>query len=93
MTSGGGSLPVWGNTPGELIYQNDSRQLVSAMLRFSGKGGEVLSSKPLFVLPPFTFNFDISPDGQSFFVTRALEMQKFPPLTLVTNWESGIRLK
>jgi Tol biopolymer transport system component len=87
VSSSGGDNPVWGPTSGDLIYINPRNEVVAATLRFSGESGDVVGVKPLFVLPPFTMNYDISPDGKTFVFTRSLEMQKFPPLTLLVNWE------
>jgi hypothetical protein len=51
----------------------------------------VVSTKPLFHPPPFSASYDISPDGKTFVITRDLEMQKFPPLSLVVHWEQALR--
>ena len=93
VSSGGGTAPVWGKSANELLYVNSKREVVAATLRMNGAAGEVVSVKALFVLPAFTLNYDISPDGQTFVITRTLEMQKFPPLTLVTNWDEALTKK
>ena len=90
---GGGDFPVWGASTNELIYVNAKREVVAATLRFTGNAGEVTSVKPLFVTPPFTQSYDISPDGKTFVFTRSLEMQKFPPLALVVNWKMMMEKK
>jgi len=91
VSSGGGDIPVWGASATELIYVNPKSEVVAATLRFSGSTGEVAGTKRLFVLPALTQNYDISADGKTFIITRSLEMQKFPPLTLVMNWEELLR--
>ena len=93
VSSGGGDFPVWGASTNELIYVNAKREVVAATLRFTGNAGEVTSVKPLFVTPPFTQSYDISPDGKTFVFTRSLEMQKFPPLALVVNWKMMMEKK
>jgi len=93
VSSGGGEAPVWGASATELIYVNPKSEVVAATLRFSGNTGEVAGIKRLFVLPALTQNYDIAPDGKTFIITRSLEMQKFPPLTLVMNWEELLRKK
>ncbi len=91
VSSGGGNFPLWGASANDLIYVNNKGEVVAATLRFAGNAGEVVNTKPLFASPPFTLGYDISPDGKSFIFTRSLEMQKFPPLTLVVNWEELLR--
>jgi Tol biopolymer transport system component len=93
VSSGGGSLPLWGPTTNELIYVNARNEVVAATLRYTGEGGEVTGVKPLFVAPPFAQGYDISPDGKTFIFTRSLEMQKFPPLTLLVNWDAALNSK
>lgn len=87
VSNGGGTLPLWGPISNELIYVNPKGEVVSATLRFTGDTREVVSVKPLFHVPALSQNYDISPDGNTFVFTRSLEMQKFPPLSLVMNWE------
>jgi Tol biopolymer transport system component len=91
ISSGGGDHPVWGPGSNEVIYENPANTLIAASLRFSGATGEVVSVRPLFVAPPFSTAYDISPDGRTFVFTRSLEMQKFPPLSLIVNWKEALR--
>ncbi len=93
VSSSGGNVPLWGPGTDELIYVNSGNEVVAATLRFSGDAGEVVVVKPLFNLPPFTFNYDIAPDGKTFVLTRSLEMQKFPPLSLLVNWDEILNTK
>jgi eukaryotic-like serine/threonine-protein kinase len=93
VSSGGGYFPLWGATTNELIYVNPRNEVVAATIRFTGETGEVAGVKPLFVVPPFTMSYDISPDGKTFVFTRSLEMQKFPPLTLLVNWDGLLNTK
>ncbi len=91
VTSGGATLPLWGPSGTELLYVNTKREVVSATIKLAGNAGEVVSTKVLFVTPPFAQSFDISPDGTTFFITRSLEMEKYPSLSLVTNWEELLK--
>ena len=88
VSSGGGVAPVWGPGGNELIYVDAKNRIVVANLRLGGARGEVVGSKPLFQLPAFTSQYDLSPDGKFFVVTRSLEMQKFPPISLIVNWKA-----
>jgi len=91
VSTGGGGFPLWGPTSNELIYVNYQNEVVSVSLRFAGEGGEVAGVKKLFTLPPFWAYLDISPDGKTFVITRNLEIQKFPPLSMVVNWDEALK--
>jgi len=91
ISTGGGDLAVWGPTSSEVIYLNLGGELVSVALRFTRDGVDVAGVKPLFRVPPFASSYDISPDGKTFAITRSLEIQKFPPLTLLVNWDEILR--
>jgi hypothetical protein len=92
ISSGGGAAPVWGPGGKELFYINPDNHVVSVTIRFSGMKGEIISTTPLFQLPAFSSEYDISPDGKTFVVTRDLEIQKYPPMTLVVNWEEALHM-
>jgi len=87
VSSGGGFGPVWGSDRSELFYSSGTNQMVLATVRFSEARSEVVSIKTMFQIPAFTSYYDISPDGKLFVFTRSLEMQRFPPLSMVVNWK------
>jgi Tol biopolymer transport system component/predicted Ser/Thr protein kinase len=86
VSSGGGWAPVWDYKTNELIYLNRENQFLAATLRYTATGVEVTSVKTLFRAPTFASEYDLSPDGSTFVIGRYLEVQKFPPLSLMTSW-------
>ena len=69
------------------------RKLMSAEV--NGKGGifEVGAVKPLFqtraVSPAMLY--DVTADGQRFLVINSVEEEESSPLTLVVNWNAGLK--
>ena len=90
ISSDGAFSPEWGSDGTELFYVNRNNQMMLVRLRFAGLRGEAISAKPLFTMPAFSLEYDISPDGKYFVITRSLEMKKFPPMSLVVNWKALI---
>jgi Tol biopolymer transport system component len=88
LTSDGAFSPAWGPDGTEVFYVNNVNQLIRMKLRIGDSGTEVVERGPLFAVPPFTNEFDISPDGRTFVFTRSLELKKFDPMSLVVNWKA-----
>jgi serine/threonine protein kinase len=86
ISSGGGVLPVWGTRDDELFYIDGRNRMAMVSLRFTGTRGDVVSVTPLFQMPQFATLYDVAPDGKLFVITRSLETQQFPPLSLVAGW-------
>ena len=89
----GGSVPRWRRDGKELFYMGLDKKLMSAEV--NGKGGtfEVGAVKPLFqtraVAPSMLY--DVTPDGQRFLVINSVEEEESSPLTLVLNWNAGLK--
>jgi len=93
VSSSGGGTPLWGMGTNELVYINNQNQVVALTLQMKENAVIGLSTKMLFPVPLFASTIDISSDGKLFVVTRFLEVQKRPPLSLVSDWESGLEKK
>ena len=81
ISSRGGSAPVWrGN--GEIFYRED-RSLIAVTV--SASGGDIEVSKPtvLFEMDRDTTAFDVTPDGQHFFMLRPRARER---VSLIFNW-------
>ena len=77
----GGSAPVWcGN--GEIFYRND-RSLVAVTVSASGNDLEISKPTVLFEMDPDTTAFDVTPDGQHFFMLRPRARER---VSLIFNW-------
>jgi serine/threonine protein kinase len=89
----GGGMPRWRRDGRELFYISPDRKLMSAEV--NGKGGafEVGAVKPLFqtraVSPAMLY--DVTPDGQHFLVINSVTEEESSPLTLVVNWNAGLK--
>ncbi len=93
ISSGGGFSPLWGMGTNELVYVSSQNQVVAAVLQFTGNGAAVKETKVLFNLPPFFSQYDISPDGKQFVISRSIEIRRHPFLALVTDWVSRVDAK
>jgi Tol biopolymer transport system component len=91
----GGKEPVWGPNGRELVYRSD-RRLMSVSIDTSGAAPKIGTPVALFDAPYATdtwgtdgavANYDIAPDGQSFFFVSTQRTGSEPPrLHLVLNW-------
>jgi len=99
VSKAGGMFPRWKkeigsssapNSVGELFYITTDGKLTQAELRLKGLEIEV-RDRPLFGVPPFTQDFDIFPDGKRFLFNTTIEPRESPPITLVVNWDAGLR--
>jgi dipeptidyl aminopeptidase/acylaminoacyl peptidase len=91
ISSGGGAFARWGSSGEELFYLNNNHTLTLASLRFDGDAVRVVESRAMFPMPPFLEDFDVSRDGTAIVMTRYLEVRRSNPVTIVTNWMSGLR--
>jgi Tol biopolymer transport system component len=89
----GGGTPRWRRDGKELFYLAPDRQLMAAEV--NGKGGafEIGAVRPLFrtraVAPALTY--DVTADGQRFLVINSVDEEASSPLTLVVNWNAGLK--
>jgi eukaryotic-like serine/threonine-protein kinase len=87
VSTSGGEYPVWSRDGKELFFITRDK-LMSLPVR-SSPSFEAGTPVALFDVPEDIFGFDVSPDGQRFIVTLAV--QKTPPLSLVLNWTAALR--
>jgi serine/threonine protein kinase/Tol biopolymer transport system component len=93
ISTGGGGTPRWRRDGKELFYLAPDRQLMAAEV--NGKGGafEIGAVRPLFrtraAAPALTY--DVTADGQRFLVINSVEEEESSPLTLVVNWNAGLK--
>ncbi len=91
ISTAGGSLPRWGRNVNELFFIDANNNMTIASLQFKNNEVEVMNLLPLFPVPPFLENYDVSPDGNMIVISLFLELQDFSPLSLITNWDKDIR--
>jgi Tol biopolymer transport system component len=93
VSAAGGGTPRWRRDGKELFYLTPDRQLMAAEV--NGKGGafEIGAVRALFrtraAAPALTY--DVTADGQRFLVINSVEEEESSPLTLVVNWNAGLK--
>ena len=97
ISSEGGTQPRWRGDGKELFYLGPDRRLMSAEIRTAPKF-ETSVPKPLFqsqVLGgPATltsYRYAAAADGQRFLIHGATEEAAAAPITVVENWQAGVR--
>ncbi len=91
LSTHGGSLPRWGANANEIFFVDSNNKLNLATLRYRNNEVEIADVQLLFTVPPFLESYDVSPDGKTIVMSLLLEPQDFPPLSLITNWDTDIR--
>jgi dipeptidyl aminopeptidase/acylaminoacyl peptidase len=92
VSNGGGVQPVWSRKGGEIFYLAGDRKLMAAPYT-SGATFEVGAPRALFqTRARYTGNvaYDVAPDGR-FLVNTLVGAGAAPPITVVLNWDSGLK--
>ena len=83
--------PVWSRDGKELFYLSAGGKMVAVAVH-SGVGFEHGAPKPLFgVRMSPTSPFDINTDGRRFLILNGVEPDVTAPITLVVNWNVGLK--
>jgi eukaryotic-like serine/threonine-protein kinase len=91
ISSGGGTMPIWGRDGKEIFFLASDGKLMAADVK-TGPTFEVETPRPLFATNVRNFvglsrrQFDVSADGQRFILNAALGEHAPVPITLVQNW-------
>jgi Tol biopolymer transport system component/predicted Ser/Thr protein kinase len=94
ISSGGGNYPRWRRDGSEIFYLAPDNKLMAASVNSKGASFEVSAVKPLFatrIAFRGSYKYDVSPDGQKFLIDSAPEQATTSPLTIVLNWEAGVK--
>ena len=101
VSNGGGTQPQWGSDGAngtELFYLASDRMLTAVPVKFprsAGESFELGASKPLFPVSvaggPIERDYQVSRDGQFFLVWGNPGSGTAPPLTVVLNWQAGLK--
>jgi Tol biopolymer transport system component len=87
----GGSRPVWSRDGRELFYVAADHKLMTAPV-IAGARFQTGAPKALFETRMTAARlFDVSPDGRRFLLVNPVEEGAAPPMTVVVNWDAGIR--
>jgi eukaryotic-like serine/threonine-protein kinase len=88
----GGSMPVWSRDGRELFFIAADRRMMAVPIGKTAGGLEIGTPKALFdskIVPSSFSAFDVSKDGR--FVIPVQDAATGLPMTLVTNWQAGLR--
>jgi hypothetical protein len=94
ISTGGGSEPNWRKDGTELFYLAADRNLMAAPIK-SGATLEAGVPKPLFPIAVSAQRHSFAPanDGQRFLVSASAGGDKTVPITVVLNWQAGLKKK
>jgi Tol biopolymer transport system component len=94
VSQGGGVEPRWSADGKEIFFFAPDNRLMAAEVKAETGNFEARAIHPLFQarLMGMSFRYDVSNDGKRFLVTSGLP-QPISPITLVTNWTSGLETK
>jgi hypothetical protein len=93
ISLGGGTSPAWRADGAELFYQAADRNLMAVPVRADATTFEPGAAKVLFPIPETSIrgNYAPSVDGQRFLITRYADESEPTPVTVVLNWQAGLK--
>jgi hypothetical protein len=84
--------PAWRRDGRELFYITEQDLITAVALDTSGGSLQLGSPTSLFTAP-CSCEFDVSPDGQRFFVRGAAGAASKAPITVVLNWNTDLKTR
>src|SRR5262249_7626808 len=93
ISTGGGTLPKWGQDSRELFYVSKDGKLTSVRLKLGARTLEASIPHELFALPrgpAGIASFEVAPDGR--FLMGVAE-NSAEPLNVVVNWPSLLKIE
>jgi Tol biopolymer transport system component len=95
VSSNGGSFARWRSDGKELFYRSPDGRLMAVPV--SSTDGRVAGTPVALMdiiepLGTFAYPYDISPDGQKILTLRPVDERSTVPLTVLVNWEAGLRI-
>jgi Tol biopolymer transport system component len=95
VSSAGGNFPRWRRDGLELFYLGADRKLMSVTVRRTNGRPDFAGPAPLFplqtgvhsiALGPYTYPYDVAPDGNHFVVLSPVGEVDVPAITVATGW-------
>jgi eukaryotic-like serine/threonine-protein kinase len=96
ISNSGGNNPRWRGDGKEIFYLDPAKNVMAVQVRENGKTLEVLGAQILFQARPGTTTeglFDVTSDGQRFLVITLPSARAASPLSVVVNWNEGLKAK
>ena len=96
VSQGGGLEPRWKRDGGSLFYLAPGGRLMEASVKEKGSALEIGVPRQHFQIAsvpsgPFDRAYTVAPDGQRFLINALPQGSAPEPLTLVTNWTTGLK--
>jgi eukaryotic-like serine/threonine-protein kinase len=93
VSPSGGSCPIWRRDGKEIFYLSANGELMAAKVKQNGSTLEIDAPTRLFKTRTESFlpSFDVSADGQRFLVVSSSPQKQPSPITVVVNWDSGLK--
>ena len=97
VSTNGGYQPKWRRDGKELFYVAPDKKLMAVAVKAEGNSFEASAPQPLFEMRignlPLTGSpfYDVTRDGRRFIVSTAVEESAPTPMTVVLNWNAGLK--
>jgi eukaryotic-like serine/threonine-protein kinase len=94
VSNTGGVSPRWRHDGKELFYIANDGKIMTVAIQSSSQGPQISTPTALFpthLRQAVGFQFDVSADGQKFFLNSATGGEDKTMITLVTNWTSELK--
>jgi hypothetical protein len=96
VSSAGGRQPRWRADGKELYYLGGDGRVMAVDTQtdptFQAATPHALFRSPTIVnATNFQYRYDVTRDGKKFLMVNALVGEPSPPLTVVLNWETGLK--
>jgi Tol biopolymer transport system component len=99
ISTGSGFQPRWRRDGKEILYLSPAGKMMSVDVSAAGGSFQAGVPKPLFDVPIFGgaafqtpgARWDMTADGQKFLVNTASTQTGPTPITLLTNWQTGLK--
>jgi serine/threonine protein kinase len=93
ISNRGGAIPRWRADGKELFYVSPDFKMMAVTIRVSAASVEADTPRELFaaLVAGLTSPYDVAADGQRFLLSERPEAQSGAPLTVVVNWQAGLK--
>jgi eukaryotic-like serine/threonine-protein kinase len=93
VSPSGGVRPVWRRDGKEIFYLSTTGELMAAKVKQNSSTLEIGTPTRLFKtrMESFLPSFDVSADGQRFLVVSSSPQKQPSPITVVVNWDTGLK--
>lgn len=93
ISTSGGSNAVWRRDGKEIFYLGPSGELMAAKVNQNGSAVTIGVPSALFQahMESLFPSYDASADGQRFLIATATPQKLPSPITVVVNWDAGLK--